>query len=134
MQTDKLQPHPSELAVLQLLWERGPLTVKEVHEALTANGEKSIIYTTVLKTMQVMLERGFVERKSSLGRKHIYEAVISQESTQDELLDTFLNRTFGGSAKNLAMRLLGKYSTTQADIDELKSLIESIENHQKEGE
>lgn len=134
MQADKLQPHPSELAVLQLLWERGPLTVKEVHEALTANGEKSIIYTTVLKTMQVMLERGFVERKSSLGRKHIYEAVISQESTQDELLDTFLNRTFGGSAKNLAMRLLGKYSTTQADIDELKSLIESIENHQKEGE
>lgn len=134
MQSDKQQPHPSELAVLQLLWERGPLTVKEVHEALTANGEKSIIYTTVLKTMQVMLERGFVERKSSLGRKHVYEAILNQESTQDEFLGTFLQRTFGGSAKSVVMRALGNYSTTQADIDELKNLIAAIENNQKEGE
>ena len=131
MHSDKAQPNPSELAVLQLLWERGPLTVKEVHEALTADGEKTIIYTTVLKTMQLMLERGMVERKSSLGRKHIYEAILSQENTQDELLDTFLQRTFGGSAKSLVLRALGNYSTTQADIDELKNLIESIENNQK---
>ncbi len=134
MHSDKSQPNPSELAVLQLLWERGPLTVKEVHEALTADGEKTIIYTTVLKTMQLMLERGMVERKSSLGRKHIYEAILSQENTQDELLDTFLQRTFGGSAKSLVLRALGNYSTTQADIDELKNLIEAIENNQKEGE
>lgn len=131
MSLENPQPNPSELAVLQLLWERGPLTVKEVHEALTADGEKSIIYTTVLKTMQLMLERGMVARKSSLGRQHIYEAILSQENTQNELLDTFLQRTFGGSAKSLVMRALGNYSTTQADIDELKNLIESIENNQK---
>lgn len=126
-------PHPSQLAVLQLLWERGPLTVKEVHEALTANSEEPIIYTTVLKTMQVMLEKGMVERQSSLGRKHIYAAILSQESTQDKLLDSFLQR-FGGSAKSLVMRALGNLSTTKADIDELKNLIQTIENNQKEGE
>ena len=106
------------------------MTVKEVHEALTANGEKSIIYTTVLKTMQVMLEREMVERKS-VGRMHVYAATLSQEDTQNELLDTFLQRTFGGSAKKLAMRLFGNYSTSQADIDELKNLIKAIENNQK---
>ena len=133
MNVENPLPHPSELAVLQLLWERGPLTVKEVHEALTTNSEKPIIYTTVLKTMQVMLEKGMLERQSSLGRKHIYAAVLSQESTQDKLLDTFLQR-FGGSAKSLVMRALGNLSTTKADIDELKNLIQSSENNQKEGE
>ena len=64
MNVENPLPHPSELAVLQLLWERGPLTVKEVHEALTTNSEKPIIYTTVLKTMQVMLEKGMLERQS----------------------------------------------------------------------
>lgn len=133
MNPKKSQPNPSELAVLQLLWERGPLTVKEVHEALTADVENPIIYTTVLKTMQVMLERGMVARKS-VGRMHIYEATLSQEDTQNELLDTFLQRTFGGSAKKLAMRLLGNYSTTQSDIDELKNMIKAIENNQKSEE
>lgn len=133
MNPKKSQPNPSELAVLQLLWERGPLTVKEVHEALTADVEDPIIYTTVLKTMQVMLERGMVARKS-VGRMHIYEATLSQEDTQNELLDTFLQRTFGGSAKKLAMRLLGNYSTTQSDIDELKNMIKAIENNQKSEE
>lgn len=133
MNPKKSQPNPSELAVLQLLWERGPLTVKEVHEALTADVEDPIIYTTVLKTMQVMLERGMVARKS-VGRMHLYEATLSQEDTQNELLDTFLQRTFGGSAKKLAMRLLGNYSTTQSDIDELKNMIKAIENNQKSEE
>jgi BlaI family penicillinase repressor len=59
------------------------------------------------------------------------QPILSQESTQDELLDTFLQRTFGGSAKSLVLRALGNYSTTQADIDELKNLIEAIENNQK---
>jgi len=130
MNPKKSQPNPSELAVLQLLWERGPLTVKEVHEALTADVENPIIYTTVLKTMQVMFDRGMVARKS-VGRMHIYEATLSQEDTQNELLDTFLQRTFGGSAKKLAMRLLGNYSATQSDIDDLKNMIKAIENNQK---
>ncbi|MEM1358979.1 MAG: BlaI/MecI/CopY family transcriptional regulator [Bacteroidota bacterium] len=121
----KLQPTASELDVLQLLWERGPLPVKEVHQALSQ--ERDIVYTTVLKTMQVMMERGFLTRESQ-GRKHIYAASIAQEDTQNSLLDTFMNRTFGGSAKALAMRALGNYKTSKEDIDELKALINKLEN------
>lgn len=121
------QPTASELAVLQLLWERGPLAVKTVHAELSKDRE--VVYTTVLKTMQVMLERGFLTRESQ-GRKHIYAAAVAREATQDSLLDTFINRTFGGSAKELAMRALGKTKTTQSDIDELKALIDKLENKQ----
>lgn len=121
----KQQPTASELEVLQLLWGRGPLAVREIHEALSA--DRDIVYTTVLKTMQVMFERGFLTRESQ-GRKHIYSAAIAQEDTQNSLLDTFMNRTFGGSAKALAMRALGNYNTTKDDINELKALIEQLEN------
>lgn len=119
------QPTASELAVLQLLWERGPLPVKAVHAALAE--EKPVVYTTVLKTMQVMYERGMLERESQ-GRAHIYRAAISQESTQNQLLDSFLQRTFGGSAKRLVMRALGNYQASQEDIDDLKAMIEKLEN------
>ena len=119
------QPTASELDVLQILWERGPLPVKEIHAALSQ--ERDIVYTTVLKTMQVMFERGFLTRESE-GRKHIYAAAIAKEDTQNSLLDTFLNKTFGGSAKALAMRALGNYQTSQEDIDELKDLIKKLEN------
>lgn len=118
------QPTTSELAVLQLLWNRGPMSVKEIHEALST--EKEIVYTTVLKTMQVMLDRGFLERES-VGRKHIYSAAIAREATQNELLDTFLQRTFGGSAKQLVMRALGNYRASKTDIEELKAMIDKLE-------
>ena len=120
------QPTASELAVLQLLWERGPLAVKQVHETLSK--DRDVVYTTVLKTMQVMFERGFLTRESQ-GRKHIYSAAIAQKDTQNSLLDTFIDKTFGGSAKELAMRALGNYKTTKEDIDELKALIDKLENN-----
>lgn len=122
------QPTASELAVLQLLWERGGLPVKAVHEELSK--EREVVYTTVLKTLQVMLERGFVSRESQ-GRKHIYHAAIAREETQNSLLDTFIDRAFGGSAKELAMRALGNYKTTQSDIDDLKALIDDLEKNKK---
>ena len=125
---NKQQPTASELAVLQLLWDRGPLSVKEIHEALST--EKEIVYTTVLKTMQVMLDRGFLERES-LGRKHIYSAAIAREATQNQLLDTFLQRTFGGSAKQLVMRALGNYRATKTDIEELKAMIDKLEKEEE---
>lgn len=123
-----LQPTASELAILAILWERGPLPVKAIHEQLSQ--EKEVVYTTILKTMQVMTDRGFLARESQ-GRKHIYQAAIDREGTQNSLLDTFVNKTFGGSAKNLAMRALGNYKTSKEDLDELKALIDKIENEQK---
>ena len=121
----KSPPTASELAILQLLWAQGPLPVKAIHETLST--QKDVVYTTVLKTMQVMLERGFLERES-IGRRHIYRAVIAQTDTQDKLLDNFLQRTFSGSAKGLVMRALGNYSTSKQDIEELKAMINKLEN------
>lgn len=121
------QPTTSELAILTILWEEGPQPVKAIHEKLAE--EKEVVYTTILKTMQVMLERGFLDRESQ-GRKHIYRAAIAKEDTQDKLLDTFMNRAFGGSAKKLAMRALGNYKTTKEDLDELKALINKMEKDQ----
>lgn len=125
------QPTASELEILQLLWSKGPLTVKEIHAILSE--ERPIVYTTVLKTMQVMMERGMLQRESA-GRKHIYQAAIAKEDTQDQLLDTFLQRTFGGSAKRLVIRALGNYRTTSRDIEELKDLIAHLENDTTEEE
>ena len=117
-------PTASELAILQLLWANGPLSVKEVHLALER--DKAVVYTTVLKTMQVMMERGMLDRTSE-GRKHIYHAVIAQTDTQNKLLDSFLDKTFGGSSKNLVMRALGQHTPEGDELEELKAYINSLE-------
>ena len=118
-------PTASELALLQLLWTRGPLSVRDVHEALDQN--KPVVYTTVLKTMQVMMERGMLDRDSE-GRKHIYRAVIAQTATQDKLLDSFLDKAFGGSAKKLVMRALGQHTPDADELEELRAYIDALEN------
>lgn len=118
-------PTASELTILQLLWTNGPSSVKEIHKVLDQS--KPIVYTTVLKTMQVMMEKGMLDRTIE-GRKHIYHAIIAQTATQDKLLDTFLEKTFGGSAKKLVMRALGKHTPDAAELEELKAYIDSLEN------
>jgi len=118
-------PTASELSILQLLWSNGPLSVKDIHEALER--EKPVVYTTVLKTMQVMMERGMLDRTSE-GRKHIYRAVIAQTATQDKLLGSFLDKTFGGSAKKLVMRALGQHTPDADELEELKAYIDALEN------
>ena len=118
-------PTASELAILQLLWDNGAMTVRQVHDLLAE--EKDVGYTTTLKTMQVMWDRGFLSRESQ-GRSHLYSAAIAKADTQDKLLDTFLHRTFSGSAKGLVMRALGNYRTSKKDIEELRALIDRIEN------
>ena len=123
-----IAPTASELSILQLLWNKGPLSVREVHEAL--DQEKPVVYTTVLKTMQVMMERGMLDRTSE-GRKHIYHAVIAQTDTQDKLLGSFLDKTFGGSAKKLVMRALGQHTPDAAELEELKAYIDSLETKKK---
>ena len=121
-------PTASELAILQLIWKRGPLSVREVHEAL--DQDKPVVYTTILKTMQVMMERGMLDRTSE-GRKHIYRAVIAQTATQDKLLNSFLDKAFGGSAKKLVMRALGQHTPDQEELEELKAYIKALENQKK---
>ena len=124
MKNKSTSPTAAELAVLQLLWQRGPLSVKDVHEAL--DSDKPVVYTTVLKTMQVMMEKEMLDRTSA-GRKHIYRAILEQDATQDTLLDSFLDKTFGGSAKSLVMRALGKHTPSADEIDELKAFLDQLE-------
>lgn len=125
---EKVNPTPSELEILQFLWKHGPSTVKQIHEVLEQH--KEVRYTTTLKTMQVMFERGMLKREAQ-GRKHIYQAAIAEEETQDVLLDRFLNKTFRGSALKLVMRALGNYDATQSDLNQLKDYIDQMEKTQK---
>lgn len=122
---DQSNPTPSELAILQILWKDGPSTVKYIHEKLSE--EKEVVYTTILKTMQVMCEKGMLRRRAK-GRKHIYQAAVNQDETQDALLDRFLNKTFGGSASKLVLKALGNYNASKEELDQIRQFLESKKN------
>lgn len=118
-------PTESELRILQVLWKYGPSSVRFVHEKL--HNEKETGYTTTLKLMQIMAEKGIVERNTS-ARSHIYYPVLLQEATQKSLLKTFLDKTFQGSALNLVMHTLGDHKASKEELAEIKRLIEKLEN------
>ncbi|MGF7138147.1 BlaI/MecI/CopY family transcriptional regulator [Roseimarinus sediminis] len=123
--TANTTPTAAELEILNLLWQQQPLTVKDVHEKLSAT--KDVGYTTTLKTMQNMHTKGLLSRKPN-GKSHLYEAVYKQEETRSKLLDRFLDSTFSGSASSLVMQLLGNKKTSRKELDEIKKIIEQMEN------
>src|SRR5262247_3934128 len=102
-------PTDSELEILRVLWERGPSTVRQVYEKLKP--AKPVGYTTVLKLMQIMAEKGLVRRNEE-QRTHVYEARVPQESTQRQLVGDLLDRAFGGSAMNMVMQALSAKRAT----------------------
>lgn len=122
-----IKPSESELAILQVLWKRGPSTVKEVNEALSR--EKPTGYTTTLKLMQIMHEKGLLSRTSegSKGRSHIYQAEVSQSQISTHLLDSFIQRVYEGSAARLVMNALGKGKTSEEEIREIRKLLDELE-------
>ncbi len=122
------QPTESELEILQLLWQNGKSTVRQINDFL--NSKREVGYTTTLKLMQIMLEKKLVSRNDS-QRTHIYTAAVSERSTQKRLLEKFLDATFRGSSTKLVMQALGNHETTQKELDEIKELIKKIENKQK---
>ncbi len=128
--SENIHPKPTdaELEILQVLWEHGPSSVRFVNEIL--NGKREIGYTTTLKLMQIMLEKGIVKRNTD-ARSHIYEASAERERTQQNLLDTFVDNVFSGSAMNLVMQALGNHQASKAELDEIKALISKIENDKK---
>lgn len=124
-----MKPTDSELAILQVLWENQPCSVRFVNDKLNeqrAAGSKKIGYTTTLKMMQLMTEKGMLDRKIE-GRKHTYTSVVQQSETQSVLLDDFLQSTFGGSAMKLVMQALGNHETSKEELDKIKDLINKIE-------
>jgi len=116
------RPTDSELAILRVLWERGPSTVREVHEGLQDGGG----YTTVLKLMQIMTEKGLVVRDES-QRAHVYSARATQERTQRQLVTDLVERAFGGSPAQLAMQALSTKKTSPEELAELRRLLDSLD-------
>lgn len=125
------KPTDSELAILQILWENGESSVREVNDQLNDQNtsSKEIGYTTTLKLMQIMLDKNLVSRNTD-SRTHIYSAAISESETQGKLLDQFVDATFRGSAMKLVMQALGNHKASSEELDEIKALIDKIE---KEG-
>jgi predicted transcriptional regulator len=117
------RPTDAELAILRVLWERGPSTVRQVHEALRT-GERQTAYTTALKLLQIMTEKGLV-RRDETDRTHIYQARLSEEQTQRQLVRDLLERAFGGSSTKLVMQALNAKRATPEELAEIRTLIES---------
>lgn len=117
------KPTDGELAILRILWQNGPSTVRTVNDAL--NLEREVGYTTTLKLMQIMYEKGLLDREKS-GKTHIYQALIEEEEAQMQLLDKLMDSAFHGSAKNLIMRALGNRRSSQEELDEIRQYLDEI--------
>lgn len=121
----KLQrPTDAELEILNVLWERGPSTVRDVYEVLHERKETG--YTTVLKLMQIMAEKGLVERDET-ERAHLYRARLAQEQTQQQLVGDLLERAFKGSATQLVMHALASRKTSAEELKNIRKLLDDFE-------
>jgi BlaI family transcriptional regulator, penicillinase repressor len=118
------KPTASELEILQVLWERGPSTVREVHERL--NEKRPMGYTGVLKLMQIMTTKGVVRRNEE-QRAHVYEAVQPAEATKQQFAVDVLERVFDGSASELMMHALAGHKATKEEMEELRRLLKEYE-------
>lgn len=124
MLTHSPKPTASELEILHVLWERGPSTVREVHQALS--DKRPIGYTSVLKLMQIMTAKGTLRRNEE-QRAHVYEAVQPAEKTKRQLALDVLQRVFGGSASQLMMHALADRKASKEEVDELRRLLNDYE-------
>jgi predicted transcriptional regulator len=121
MKNNLPKPTDAELAILQVLWRKGTATVKEVQEEL-GNGTG---YTTPLKFLQIMTEKGLVRRNES-QRAHVYEATLSEDVTQQQLVTGLLKKAFGGSSSKLVMQALASKKATLGELAEIRRLIEQL--------
>jgi predicted transcriptional regulator len=115
----RLKPTEAELAILRVLWTRGPSTVREVQEAL----KRDTGYTTVLKLMQIMTDKELVRRDES-QRTHVYHARVTEEQTQRQLVADLLDRAFGGSALKLVMQAISSSHATPEELAEIRRLLD----------
>ena len=122
------KPTDAELAILRVLWERGPSTVRAVTDAIQE--ERGTGYTTALKLMQIMTDKGLVQRDDT-NRSHVYEAVAPAEETQRQLVGDLLDRAFGGSAQQLVLQALSGRKASRADLAEIRKLLDEREQKAK---
>ncbi|MDT7543010.1 MAG: hypothetical protein QOE33_2914 [Acidobacteriota bacterium] len=122
------RPTDAELEILGVLWRLGPSTVREVHDHLS--GKKSMVYTTILKLMQIMMGKGLVERDEH-DRAHLYRAKLPQEQTQRQLLTHLLERAFEGSASQLVMQALSSKRASREELARIRELLDNFERGAK---
>ena len=124
MTTKPIKATEKELEILQIVWSKDAVSVKEVHEAL--GGDDSNGYTTILKMMQIMHEKGLVTRQKR-GKLHLYKAVHSLENTRQHLLDKMIQTVFHGSASQLVMSALGNRKSSKEEIKQIKEYLDKLE-------
>ncbi|MEX0678700.1 MAG: BlaI/MecI/CopY family transcriptional regulator [Pirellulales bacterium] len=122
-----IRPTAAELTLLRVLWERGPSTVREIHQA--ASGAKATGYTTTLKILQNMADKGLVRRDKS-RRSHVYEAARQAEHTQRQLVRDLLHRAFGGSPGKLVVQALSEKKASPDELAEIRNLLDKLEARQ----
>jgi BlaI family transcriptional regulator, penicillinase repressor len=115
------RPTDAELAILRVLWSRGASTVRQVHESLSR--ERPAAYTTALKMLQIMMEKGLV-RRDDTDRTHVYQPRLTEEQTQRQLVRDLLDRAFGGSSSKLVLQALSARRATPEELGEIRRLIE----------
>jgi predicted transcriptional regulator len=123
-QDSKAQPTPSELEILHVLWSRGPSTVREIHEVLSA--QKELGYTSALKLLQIMTTKGLVTRTED-QRAHVYTATLPAEKTKQQFASDVLNRVFRGSASQLMQHVLSGKRGSRKEIDEIRRMLDEYE-------
>jgi predicted transcriptional regulator len=124
---EQIRPTEAELAILQVLWQDGPATVRQVHERLNPRRETG--YTTTLKLMQIMTEKGLLDRDER-ERTHVYRPRAARERTQRQLVGDLIDRGFGGSAQGLIMQALSSKRASAEELAEIRRLLEQMEGKQ----
>ena len=120
----KLRPTNAELEILRVIWQRGPSTVRQIHDELAPRRKTG--YTTVLKLLQIMAEKGLVGRDES-QRSHVYSAARGEEETQGQLVGDLMDRAFGGSAAQLVLRALSDKPASAEEIAEIRRMLNELE-------
>jgi BlaI family penicillinase repressor len=120
------KPTDAELEILHVLWQQGPATVRAVNDELSQRRQTEVGYTTTLKILQLMLEKGLV-RRDDADRSHVYRAAVREQETQNLLLDKFVDAAFGGSALKLVMQALGNRQTSGEELAQIRRLLNDIE-------
>jgi len=121
------QPSEAELTILRVLWERGPSTVRLVHETL--GDARRTRYTTTLKQMQLMAEKGMLERDET-QRSHVYSAAIDEASTKESLVGSFIDRVFDGSARKMVLHALAAREVDDEELAEIKRIVGQLEKRE----
>lgn len=123
MTIKKLKPTESELEILTILWDKENATVREVHEELSKNKDSG--YTTTLKLLQIMFEKGLVTRDDS-NKTHIYQPAVTRQKTQKQFLDKMINTLFAGSSTQLVLQALGNQKASKSELEEIQKYLDNL--------